>query len=103
MAEVELDEVYGAGDVAVIGGDIADFDEDSEDERDQKEQRSEEGEGEASAGCGFNGRLGGRLVGCSSGLFGPVIRDVGAYGLARTTTRDDFWKSHKVWRGGGMD
>ena len=38
VAEVELDEVDGAGDVAVIGGDVADFNEDSEDERDQKEE-----------------------------------------------------------------
>lgn len=38
MAEVKLDEVDGAGDVAVVGGDIPDFDEDSEDEGDQKEK-----------------------------------------------------------------
>ena len=36
VAEVELDEVDGARDVAVIGGGVADFDEDSEDERAQK-------------------------------------------------------------------
>ena len=38
MAEVELDEVDGAGDVAMVGGDVADFDEDSEDEGGQKEK-----------------------------------------------------------------
>ena len=38
MAEVELDEVDGAGNVAVVGGDVADFDEDSEDEGDQEEK-----------------------------------------------------------------
>ena len=38
VAEVELDEVDGAGDVTVVGGDVADFDEDSEDEGDQKEK-----------------------------------------------------------------
>ena len=38
VAEVELDEVDGAGDVAVVGGDVADFDEDSEDEGDQEEK-----------------------------------------------------------------
>ena len=38
VAEVELDEVDGAGNVAVVGGEIADFDKDGEDERDQKEE-----------------------------------------------------------------
>ena len=34
MAEIELEEVDGAGDVVVVGEDVANFDGDSEDERD---------------------------------------------------------------------
>lgn len=37
VAKVELEEIDGAGNVTVVGGDVADFDEDSEDKRDQKE------------------------------------------------------------------
>ena len=98
MAKVELDEVDGAGDVAVVGGDVADFDHDSEYERDQKEERGEEGEREAGASCGFDGRFGWGVVGCWGGLVGPVGGGIEACGLAWTTDRGDFWKCHWGWR-----
>ena len=43
MAEVELDEVDGAGDLSVVSGDIAGLNKDGEDEGDEEERGGEEG------------------------------------------------------------
>ncbi len=40
--------------MAVVGGDVAGFNEDGEDERDEEEEGGDEGEDEAGPCCGFD-------------------------------------------------
>lgn len=63
MADIELDEIDGARNTAVVGGDVADFNEDNGNERDDEEEGGDEGVQEACPCCDFDTGFGGESVG----------------------------------------